>query len=85
MLASGSNKSLRYSILLVITPSATLQWTQGNISLGDGANIYLEGILIIDTTATNIEVFVGEAQLLQSPNSLMDSLLYQESGRNWHR
>jgi hypothetical protein len=86
MLATGVGKSLRYGLTLVVQPTATVQWVAGNVSLGDGADIIVEGTFRIDTATTGNGVFIGEAQLLQAPagNSAALALLRQEAGRNWH-
>jgi hypothetical protein len=86
MLASGSGKSLRYGMTMVVQTAAVLRWTAGNISLGDGANIVVEGSLVVDTANKQVPVYIGMAQLLQAPASdaAAGSLLVQEAGRSYH-
>ena len=83
---SGSGKSLRYGLTMIVNPTAQMTWTAGNISLGDGADIIVEGALSIDTASTGVGVFIGMAQLLEVPDTDPDGLLllHQEAGRSWH-
>ena len=86
MLASDSNKSLRYGLTLIIAENATIEWISGNVSLADGANIIIEGKLLINTESTGVPIFVGEAQLLQvgPTDTVGQLLLIQAQGRSWH-
>jgi len=82
MTMSGSNKALRYACTMWFNDTATLTWTGGNVSLGDGANIILEGIFLVNIVGTR--QYFGEALLLSSDNPNDQLLLSRQQGRNWH-
>lgn len=84
MNALGSNKALRFGLTLYIKDTAVLNWYTGNISLADGADIFIEGVLQINATQT--PVFIGEAQLLQAPadDEIAVELLDMAGGRDYH-
>jgi hypothetical protein len=82
----GEGKQLRYGLLLFIQSSATMTWTSGNLSFADGADIIVEGKVVIDTSETGTRVFAGMAQLLEasSGDAVAEHLLRQAPGRSWH-
>jgi hypothetical protein len=84
MLLTGTGKSLRYGLTMVVQTTATLNWAAGNVSLGDGADIVVEGKLKVNTTDKDTTVFIGMAQLLEARagDSAGQFLLEQEAGRN---
>jgi hypothetical protein len=84
--ADGEGKQLRYGLLLFIQSSATMTWTSGNLSFADGADIIIEGTVVIDTSETGTRVFAGMAQLLKAPSgdAVAEYLLRQAPGRSWH-
>jgi len=84
--ADGADKQLRYGLLLFIKSTATLMWTSGNLSFSDGADIVVEGTVVIDTSETGTQVFAGMAQLLEAPSRdvVAKLLLRQAPGRSWH-
>lgn len=67
MVLSGTGKSLRYACRLHVLDTATLQWTSGNISLSDGANVVVDGIFRIDVF--NTRQYFGFSPLLSMPYS----------------
>lgn len=67
LLASQTGKSLRYSCILHILEDAKFTWSSGNISLHNGAQIIIEGILIVDVYGS--KQYFGFAELLSMPSS----------------
>lgn len=84
MTLSGANKGLRYACTLWFSDTATLIWSEGNVSLSDGANIILEGTFLVNVVGER--QYFGEALLLSAPsdNSNGLTLLSRQPGRNWH-
>jgi len=81
--AGGSNKALRHAATLFVSEGAVIDWTSGNLSLANGADLIIEGTLRVNTS-DRAPVFVGMAQLLQAPDTAGQALLYQTPGRNWN-
>ena len=48
----------RYGCNLIISPAATLTWQQGNIALADGANITIQGAMLVNNYGFG-RVYVG--------------------------
>ena len=67
MILSGTGKSLRYACRLHILESGILQWTNGNVSLSDGANVVVDGKFLIDVY--NVRQYFGFSPLLSMPFS----------------
>lgn len=84
MIANGNNKALHDAVTLWILSTASLEWITGNISLADGADMIIEGKMLIKTVGTR--QYIGQAVLLSAPQSQPESvaLLQTEMGRNWH-
>lgn len=84
IVANGAEKSLRYKNYLVVIPGAVMDWHSGNISLADGANIYIEGKLNIRSDG-GLQ-FIGEALLMRAPdtNFIATKLLEREPQLQWH-
>lgn len=81
----GSQKALKYGMSMFVRPAATADWSQGNISLSNGAHVIIEGKLIVSNIAGKYPVAVGESHLLESSdsNGRALELLQAEQGRNW--
>jgi len=86
MSAFAGNKALRFAMTLFVAETATMEWTSGNLSLADGADLVVEGTLRINTASSGTQVFVGMAQLLEAPagDETAAALLDMTQGRNWH-
>lgn len=80
--ANGPGKSLRYGMTLFVTDQAQLIWSTGNISLADGADIIIEGSLVV--YGNESAVFIGQAQLLDADTEIGLGLLDMAVARNWH-
>jgi hypothetical protein len=82
LLATGTGKALRYAMSMIILNTATFTWTQGNISLANGANITVNGKFEISSLSG--EQYIGEAQLLGGDTDAARELLAQEPQLQWH-
>jgi hypothetical protein len=81
--ATGKLKALRYGNILWLLPTATLNWTAGNFSLANGANVIIEGTFIIDIVKQGRKYF-GEAKSLGSSDPIQLAMLEQDPGRNFN-
>jgi hypothetical protein len=86
LMMDGSGRSLKYGMTLTLTPTARGFWKSGNISLANGAQMIVQGVLTIDnanqTSTLQYPMTMGEARFLQSITD-PPVLLQEEGGRNW--
>lgn len=80
--ASGTNKAIRYGMTVFIDASSTLTWTSGNISLANGAVMFVEGTFHMDTV-DGIQ-YIGESHLLGSDDPSYQAMLATEDEFQWH-
>jgi hypothetical protein len=80
---AGAHKSLRYGMTVHVSDSATALWTNGNISLANGAQILVRGIFNISNLDSSTTVAIGEAHLLTSSSLSTLELMKVEPGRSW--
>lgn len=85
--ATGGTKSIRYALNLIIEPTATLEWLSGNIVLADGAYIYVEGRMTVNSI--NSPIAIGESHTLLSTSdptiySANSLFLQRAPGRLFH-
>jgi hypothetical protein len=65
VVASGTGKSLRYSCTLYLLDSSLFHWRSGNISMHNGAQMIVEGSLIVEVYGDR--QYLGFAELLSMP------------------
>jgi hypothetical protein len=83
LVASGSNKALRYGLTMWIKNGSTFDWIQGNLSMANGADIIVEGTFNIKVISSEPTYF-GQAQLLGSDLPSSQELLTREPQNQWH-
>jgi hypothetical protein len=82
--ATGTNKALRYGITVYIGPEGRFTWTEGNISLANGASIIVEGTFDLQTVGLDMAAYIGESHLLDSANADYLAMLVREDPIQWH-
>ena len=80
---AGAHKALRYGITVHINDSAVATWTNGNITLANGARVLVRGIFNVTNSDSNTTIVIGEAHLLKSSSIVSQNLMIAEPGRNW--
>jgi hypothetical protein len=83
MLMNDNNKALRDDVTLFIHQLATLRWVGGNVSVSNGADVHIEGLMSAESTSA-VAPYFGQAQLMSAPdNSDGLSLLESDPPRMW--
>jgi hypothetical protein len=81
VIASGTGKSLRYSCHLYLLADSLFQWRSGNLSMHNGAQIVVEGTLLVEVYGDR--QYLGFAELLSMPaQAPFQDLLVSEPALN---
>lgn len=74
MSATGTGKSLQYAMTLFIADSGVFEWSSGDVSMSNGADVIVEGYFIVNTTEPM--GYFGQTQILSKSKSALYENLF---------
>ena len=77
--AYGGHKTLRDAITFYLDAGAEFVWSDGNITMSNGADVVVNGVIRV-SNSSNASIFWGQAQLFGEKISTEQI----EPGRQWH-